>query len=119
MLTAILFVFVVNICVGQSYILYNHSATPSPYSSLSPAHSEIREAIVISTAVDAEKEAQDLYDKALKQYGSYGASARNICFTWELRGCQCMGSVEELMLSCDNAGLREVPDELPVDIVKL
>lgn len=80
---------------------------------------QIRESVVISTADDAEKEAQDLYDKALKQFGSYGASARNICATWELRGCQCTGSVEDLTLSCRDVGLVEVPDELPVEIVKL
>lgn len=79
----------------------------------------IRESVVISTAVDAEKEAQDLYDKALKQYDSYGASARNICATWELRGCQCTVSMAELTLSCRNVGLETVPLDLPVEIVKL
>lgn len=90
-----------------------------PVIPLPPASHKIRESVVISTAVDAEKEAQDLYDKALRQYGSYGASARNICATWELRGCQCTGSVEELTLSCRDVGLVEVPTELPVEIVKL
>lgn len=79
----------------------------------------IRESVVISTSVDAEKEAQDLYDKALKQYDSYGASARNICAEWELRGCQCTVSMAELTLSCRNVGLEEVPLDLPVEIVKL
>lgn len=83
-------------------------------------HSEtiIRESVLKSSA-DAEREAQELYDKALKQYGSYGASARAICEVWETKGCQCSGTVEELQLSCRNVGLEEVPLELPLDIVKL
>lgn len=80
---------------------------------------KIRESVVISTAADAEREAQDLYDKALKQYDSYGATARNICATWELRGCQCSLAMDELHLSCRNVGLEVVPLDLPVDIVKL
>lgn len=74
---------------------------------------------VIMPSMDSEKEAKDLYDKALKQYGSYGASARNICATWEARGCQCSGSVEELALSCRGIGFEEVPLDLPLEIVKL
>lgn len=74
---------------------------------------------VIMPSIDSEKEAKDLYDKALKQYGSYGASARNICATWEARGCQCSGSVEELALSCRGIGFEEVPLDLPLEIVKL
>lgn len=80
---------------------------------------QIRESVVISTADDAEKEAQELYNKALKQFGAYGALARNICATWEMQGCQCTGSVEELTLTCRDVGLVEVPNELPMEIVKL
>lgn len=78
----------------------------------------IRESVVISTAVDAEREAQDLYDKALRQYDAYGASARNTCATWEMRGCQCTVA-EKLTLTCRNVGLEEVPLDLPAEIVKL
>lgn len=92
---------------------------PSP--SLTTADDgRIRESVVISTAVDAEREAQDLYDKALRQYDAYGASARNTCATWELRGCQCtLAAADELTLSCRNVGLEEVPLDLPAEIVKL
>lgn len=78
----------------------------------------IRESVVIPS-MDSEKEAKELYDKALKQYGSYGANARNICAIWELRGCQCSGPVEELALSCRSVGFEEVPLDLPLEIIKL
>lgn len=78
----------------------------------------IRETVVMPSS-DSEKEAKELYDKALKQYGSYGASARNICAIWELRGCECSGTVEELALSCRDVGFEEVPLDLPQEIIKL
>lgn len=78
----------------------------------------IRESVVIPS-VDSEQEAKDLYDQALKQFGSYGAFARNICSIWEPRGCQCSGGVEELALSCRSVGFEEIPLDLPTEIVKL
>lgn len=79
---------------------------------------KIKEQLLIPS-LDSEREAQELYDKALKQYGSYGASARNICAIWELRSCQCSGTIEELTLSCRGLGYDEVPTDLPLDIIKL
>lgn len=79
----------------------------------------LRESVIMPSSIDSEKEAKELYDKALKQYGSYGASARNICAIWEARGCQCSGAVEELALSCRGIGFEEVPLDLPLEIVKL
>lgn len=80
--------------------------------------SSIRESLFIP-ATNSEREAQELYDKALKQYGSYGAKARETCSIWELRGCQCYGTVEELTLACRSIGFEQVPLDLPLDIVKL
>lgn len=78
----------------------------------------LSESVVILTP-NAEQEAQDMYDKALKQFDSYGASTRETCATWEKRGCQCTGSVEELTLSCRAIGLSDPPTELPKNLIKL
>lgn len=78
----------------------------------------IRESVVIPS-VNSEQEAKELYDQALKQYSSYGSFARNVCATWESRGCQCSGGVEDLALSCRSVGFEEIPLDLPTDIVKL
>lgn len=103
----------------------NTFATPLPSSSTSSSSTArptrvaaVRESLVIP-AKNSEREAQELYDKALKQYGSYGASARKVCATWELRGCHCYGTVEELTLTCRNVGFADVPSDLPFDIIKL
>lgn len=79
---------------------------------------KIKEALIIPS-LDSEREAQELYDKALKQYGAYGASARSICAIWELRSCQCSGTIEELTLTCRGLGYDDVPNDLPLDIIKL
>lgn len=76
------------------------------------------ESVVILTS-NAEQEAQDIYDKALKQFDSYGVSTRQTCAVWEKRGCQCSGSVEELTLSCKAIGLNETPTSLPKNLIKL
>lgn len=83
-----------------------------------PSRSVIHESLVVPVT-NSEREAKDLYDKALKQYESYGATARQMCTIWESRGCQCSGSVEELTLACRGAGLNEIPLDLSLDIVKL
>lgn len=85
-----------------------------------PDDDQIRESVVISPShQDAERDARTLYDKALKQYDTDAASVRNVCVTWELRGCQCAVDKEKLSLTCRNVGLEEVPLDLPADIVKL
>lgn len=78
----------------------------------------IRESVVIASA-DSEREAQELYDKALQQFGSFELSFRKICSTWELRGCKCSGTIDELTLICRDVGLQEIPNEFPANIVKL
>lgn len=79
----------------------------------------IRESVVIPSSVNSEQEARELYDQALKQFGSYGSFARDICSAWERRGCQCSGGVEDLALSCRSVGFEEIPLDLPAEIVKL
>lgn len=79
---------------------------------------EMLESIVIPSS-NAEREAQEIYDKALKQFDAYGVSTRNICVIWEKRGCQCSGTVDELSLSCRGIGLNEIPTDLPTNLIKL
>lgn len=78
----------------------------------------IRETLVIPSS-NSEREAQEIYDKALKQFDAYGASTRKVCDAWEERGCQCSGTVEELILSCRAIGLNETPTDLPKNLIKL
>lgn len=104
-------VFVLHICLV-------YCVSTSLPASISDEDDVIRESVVIPS-VDSEQEARELYDQALKQFGSYGAFARNICSTWELRGCQCSGGVEELALACRSVGFDEIPLDLPAEIVKL
>lgn len=79
---------------------------------------QIRESLVIPTS-DSEREAQELYDKALKQYGSYGLSVRKVCALWEERGCKCSGTVDELTLVCRDVDFDKVPAALPSNVAKL
>lgn len=76
------------------------------------------ESVVIPSS-NSEREAQEIYDKALKQFDAYGVSTRIICATWEKRGCQCSGTVDELSLSCRGIGLNEIPTDLPKNLIKL
>lgn len=68
---------------------------------------------------NSEREAQDIYDKAMKQFDSYGVSTRQTCKVWEKRGCQCSGTIDELTLSCRAIGLNEPPTDLPETLIKL
>lgn len=78
----------------------------------------IRESVVIPST-DSEREAQELYDKALQQFGSFELSFRKICSGWELRGCKCSGTVDEMTLACRDVGLQEIPNQFPANVVKL
>lgn len=77
----------------------------------------MKESVVILP--NSEREAQDLYDKAMKQFDSYGVLTRQTCKVWEKRGCQCSGTVDELTLSCRAIGLNEPPTDLPETLIKL
>lgn len=78
----------------------------------------IQETLVIPSS-NSEREAQEIYDKALKQFDSYGASTRKVCATWEQHGCQCSGTVDELILSCRAIALNATPTDLPENLIKL
>lgn len=87
-------------------------------STIASSRSAIHETLVIPSS-NSEREAQEIYDKALKQFDSYGASTRKVCATWEQLGCQCSGTVDELILSCRAIALNETPTELPKNLIKL
>lgn len=78
----------------------------------------MRESVVIPSS-NSEREAQEIYDKALKQFDSYGVSTRKICSVWEQHGCQCSGTIDELILSCRAIALNETPTDLPENLIKL
>lgn len=105
--------------ISKGYCVSTSIPFPPPLPPSSSSSAVIRETVVIPSSIDSEKEARELYDKALQQYGSYGASARNICAIWESRGCTCSGAVEELALSCRDVGFEEIPLDLPSEIIKL
>ncbi|XP_031630816.1 leucine-rich repeat-containing G-protein coupled receptor 5-like [Contarinia nasturtii] len=87
------------------------------YSSAKTKHSMSESVVILSP--NSEREAQEIYDKALKQFDSYGVSTRQMCTIWEKEGCQCSGTVEELTLSCRSIGLTETPTNLPKSLIKL
>lgn len=70
------------------------------------------ETIVLPTALDAHKEAQRLYDEALKEFvGATGGSLKTMkqeCETpWvKQHGCLCSGTVEKLVLNCRAVGIN-------------
>ncbi|XP_055684982.1 lutropin-choriogonadotropic hormone receptor isoform X2 [Lutzomyia longipalpis] len=89
-------------------------ATPS-----STTHGIIRESVVIPGS-DPEREAKELYDKALQQFEvATGKTLRGICAIWEAKGCQCSGSADEVVLVCRSLELVEVPVDLPIELIKL
>lgn len=74
-----------------------------------------QEAIVLPTALDPHKEAQRLYDEALKEFigatgGGGGAfkTMKQECETpWvKQHGCVCSGTVEKLVLNCRAVGIN-------------
>lgn len=110
-----------NITKGHTSKLFSTVAT-KPLShktkqATTPKHG-LFESVVIPSS-NSEREAQEIYDKALKQFDAYGVSTRNICVTWEKRGCQCSGTVDELSLSCRGIGLNVIPTDLPKNLIKL
>ncbi|XP_031634672.1 leucine-rich repeat-containing G-protein coupled receptor 5-like isoform X2 [Contarinia nasturtii] len=96
---------------------FKPKTTPTTQKKVKPKPS-MSESVVILTP-DSDRQTKDIYDKALKQFDSYGVSTRQLCATWEKRGCQCSGTVEELTLSCRSIGLNETPTELPKNLIKL
>ncbi|XP_055600909.1 leucine-rich repeat-containing G-protein coupled receptor 5A-like [Uranotaenia lowii] len=78
----------------------------------------LKESLLIPS-IDPEKEAKAMYEKALQQYGFVGRTLKEICKPWQLKGCQCAGSSEEVVLNCRGIGLETVPVDLPAELVKL
>lgn len=98
---------------------FTRNATPKARANaLAKGGGAMRETVVIPSS-NSEREAQEIYDKALKQFDSYGASTRQVCGEWEQRGCQCSGTVDELILSCRAIALNETPSDLPKNLIKL
>ncbi|XP_055713692.1 lutropin-choriogonadotropic hormone receptor isoform X2 [Phlebotomus papatasi] len=95
------------------------SATTTTMATPSSTHGIIRESVVIP-ASDPEREAKELYDKALQQFEvATGKTLRGICVSWDARGCQCSGSTDEVVLVCKGLELEEVPVDLPIELIKL
>lgn len=76
------------------------------------------ESVVIASP-NAQQEAQEMYEKALKHYDESVYLARQTCSAWEKQGCQCTGSVDQLTLTCRSIGLNETPTDLPKSLIKL
>ncbi|XP_055637267.1 follicle-stimulating hormone receptor isoform X2 [Toxorhynchites rutilus septentrionalis] len=78
----------------------------------------LKESLLMPSS-DPEKEAKEMYEKALQQYGIVGRTLKEICKPWQAMGCQCVGSSEEVALTCRGIGLEMVPMKLPSELVKL
>lgn len=76
------------------------------------------ESVVILSS-NAQQDAQEMYDKAMKHYDENVYTARQMCSAWEKRGCQCSGTVDQLTLACRAINLNETPTDLPKSLIKL
>lgn len=102
---------------------------------------------VVLSSKDAEREAQLLYEKSLKEFhdsikaeeedienttalsdilnpGIIGVlnperSLRSVCEVWRQKHCQCIGILGRLSITCRNIGILAVPVNLPPDTVIL
>ena len=70
---------------------------------------------------DIQKEANELYEKHIREYAmsTEEESLTTICEPWEMLGCKCSGSVEEVTLVCRGLNLQEIPSALPQELIKL
>lgn len=106
----------------------------------------LSENVVLSTQ-DAEREAQLLYEKSLKQFHdsvkaeqendandvitvskndseiqnalSSQSSASSVCNFWIQKHCQCSTILKRLSITCRNIGILAVPVNLPADTITL
>lgn len=102
--------------IGQQY-----PSTPAQKSTTKNSNAKNRpsfESVVILSS-NAQKDAEEMYDKAMKQYDENVYTTRQLCSAWEKRGCQCTGTVDQLTLSCRSIGLNETPTDLPKSLIKL
>lgn len=94
----------------------------SEASSSSSSEHGIQETIVVPKAIDAHKEAQRLYDEALREYGATTfRTIRHECDEWTQLGCQCSGSLEKIILSCRGLmnGFTFFSSNFPTRLIKL
>lgn len=94
---------------------------------------------VVLSSKDAEREAQLLYEKSLKEFhdsikaeqsSTSNSSAKSVfldaerslftvCDVWTQKHCQCIGVLGRLSITCRNIGILAVPVHLPPDTVTL
>ncbi|GAB0091298.1 Leucine-rich repeat [Sergentomyia squamirostris] len=109
----------VTLCVPIAATTVTTMSTPSPSTDATTSRNIFSESVVIPGA-DPEREAKELYDKALQQFNvGTGRTLRAICASWDGRGCQCSGSTDEVVLMCKGLELEEVPVDLPIELIKL
>lgn len=99
----------------------HHPSTPAlkPTTKNSNAKSRSSFESVVILSSNAQQDAEEMYDKAMKQYDENVYTTRQLCSAWEKCGCQCSGTVEQLTLSCRSIGLNETPTDLPKSLIKL
>ncbi|XP_037910640.1 leucine-rich repeat-containing G-protein coupled receptor 5 isoform X3 [Hermetia illucens] len=79
----------------------------------------IRETVVLPSS-DSEREAQELYEKTLRDYNvREGRTLRKICEPWLRRGCQCSGDSTQVKLVCRGLGFLDIPLDIPEEVIHL
>lgn len=78
----------------------------------------LSERIMIPTH-DPHKEAQQMYDEALKEHLGSLTTIKDICEPWQKLGCHCSGTVERVSLSCRSIGMNNVSIHFPEALIKL
>lgn len=105
------------------FVLLNFSKCNETHSKLQKSKLSdtilLHDSLVVPSAKNVEEEAKKLYDEALKQYGDLGKTLKEICEPWKEMGCACKGTLEEVELSCRGVSLSSVPNNLPVELIKL
>lgn len=106
----------------QCMTLSNFSEIPYQQQLLSTERTSavgIKEAIVIPTN-DPHKEAQRLYNEALLQFGATMKTMKEVCGSWETRGCICSGSTDKTTLNCRGQLFNALSfDDFPETLIKL
>lgn len=116
-------VVVVDVCLNKNN-LFNlnpvavECMTLTNWSTLTTT-SGLHESIVMPT-MDTHKEAQRLYDEALKQHLGTISTLKELCEPWQRIGCHCSGLVERLVLSCRSIGITNFSRmTFPETLIKL
>lgn len=110
----------VMMCILLKVLTSSTSATTATTpSSSSPVSDDgiIRESVVIPS-LDPEREAQELYEKSLKEFGGIdGRPVRKVCGPWDDRGCQCSGGINQVTLTCRGLGFLQIPNNIPPEVI--